>query len=196
MLYYLFVFLVALLVDIIPFVGPPAWVVMVYFQIRYDLNIWQVLIFGVAGSALGRYILSAYMPVVFGGLINQQKKEDLQFIGSKLSDNTWRVQLFVLLYTLVPLPSTPLFTAAGMARIKVIYIIPAFILGKFVSDMIMVLSGDYAAKNAIAIAEGLLSWQSLVGFVSGILIIAFFLFIDWKNLLQNKRFRLSFHIWS
>lgn len=195
-MHYFFVFIASLLVDIVPFIGPPAWTVMVFFQVKYGLNIWLVLSVGVAGSALGRYILSLYMPVLFDGVIGEQKKQDIQFIGNKLMNNTWRVKLFVLLYTLVPLPSTPLFTAAGMARVKASNIIPSFIAGKFTSDMIMVLLGDYAAKSAIKLAEGFISWKSIVGCVSGILILLGFFCVDWRYLLQHKRLRFDFRIWK
>src|SRR5437773_12248643 len=112
-LIYIFVFLSSLVVDVIPFMGPPAWMVMVFFQIRFGLNIWIVLITGVAGSATGRYLYSAYIYLLSKRFIKPQKNDDLQFIGGKLANNSWKVQLFVLLYTLMPLPSTPLFTAAG-----------------------------------------------------------------------------------
>ena len=112
---YLLVFFMSFLVDSVPFIGPPAWTVMVFFQMRYHLNIWVVLVVGVIGSALGRYVLSKYIPYLSLKVIRKEKNEDIQFVGQKLLDKGWRVQLFVLLYTLVPLPSTPLFTASGMA---------------------------------------------------------------------------------
>ena len=59
---YCLVFVASLLVDSIPFVGPPAWTVMVFFQMRYGLDIWTVLAIGVPGSAVGRYIYSLYVP--------------------------------------------------------------------------------------------------------------------------------------
>ena len=196
MWYYILVFIAALIVDIVPFVGPPAWTVMVFFQMRYGLNIWAVLIIGVTGSALGRYILSKYIPWLSSRLIKVQKNEDLQFIGQKLAGNGWQIQAFVLLYTLMPLPSTPLFTASGIARIKPMHIIPAFFVGKFTSDMLMVLTGDYVAKNAESIAHGFLTWRSISGTLIGIIVICIFLFIDWRSLLQQKKFRLSFNIWK
>ena len=196
MLYYVLVFIASLLVDIVPFIGPPAWIVMVFFQMKYGLNIWAVLVVGVIGSTLGRYILSLYIPILSDKFINVQKKEDIEFIGGKLAHKGWRVRLFVLLYTLVPLPSTPLFTAAGMAKIRPMNIIPSFIIGKFTSDMVMVISGDYAARNALAIAKGLLTWKSISGAISGIIIIIIFLGIDWRLLLQQKKFRLNFRIWK
>jgi membrane protein YqaA with SNARE-associated domain len=196
MLLYILVFIASFLVDVIPFFGPPAWTVMVFFQMRYSLNIWMVLVFGVIGSAVGRYTLSLYMPFFSDRFLNTQKKEDIDFLGKKLSGGSWKVQLFVLLYTMVPLPSVPLFTAAGIARVKTLYFMPAFIVGKFVSDMIMVLSGDYAAKNALAIAKGVLSWKSLLGTSIGITILVAFLSIDWRALLVENKFRLNFKIWK
>jgi len=44
-----------------------------------------------------------------------------------------------------------------MAGIRPANIITAFIVGKFTSDMIMVLAGDYAVGNAAAIARGIWS---------------------------------------
>lgn len=196
MLAYLAVFVASLLVDIVPFFGPPAWTVMVFFQIRYGLDIWLVLVAGVAGSAVGRYILSRYMPLLFDGVLTTAKKEDLRFVGTKLAQSGWKVQLFVFLYTLVPLPSWPLFTASGMARVHAINVIPAFIAGKFVSDMVMVLSGDYAARNAMSLLSGDISWRTILGVASGLVVLAAFLFIDWRSVFQDKRLRFSFRIWK
>ena len=193
---YILVFIASFIVDSVPFIGPPAWTVMVFFQMKYKLDIWIVLVLGVIGSTIGRYLLSKYIPWLSERFIKVQKNDDLHFVGEKLRHKGWKVQLFVLLYTLVPLPSTPLFTASGMARIPAIVILPAFFIGKFTSDMVMVLTGDYVAKNAEAIAHGFLSWQTITGTVLGIILIAVFLFIDWRTLLQKKKFRLDFRIWK
>lgn len=192
---YLLVFFAAFFVDMIPFIGPPAWTVMAFLQVHFDLNIWWVLLLGVSGSTLGRYIFSLYIPILFGKVIKPKKNEDLRFIGSKLGEKGWKVQLFILLYTLVPLPTTSLFTAAGMARIKPMQIIPPFFIGKFTSDMVMVLAGEYAAENATGILEGMLSWKSISGFIVGLLLLCILLFVDWRCLLQEKKFRMNFRIW-
>src|SRR4051812_12068622 len=117
-MWYVLVFAVSFLVDSIPFIGPPAWTAMVFFQMRYGLNIWWVLVWGVLGSAIGRYFYSLYVPFLSAKIITKEKHEDIRFIGQKLAGKGWKVHIFVLLYTLMPLPSTPLFTAAGMARVK------------------------------------------------------------------------------
>ena len=60
--YFFYVFLGALFVDLIPFFGPPAWTIIVFLQVRYNLDIWPTLVIGVTGSAIGRYIYSLYIP--------------------------------------------------------------------------------------------------------------------------------------
>lgn len=195
-LIYFLVFIGSLLVDLVPLIGPPAWTVMVFFQVKFHLNIWFVLITGVTGSALGRYLYSNYIFYLSDRFIKPEKNVDLQFVGQKLQSSGWRVQLFVLVYTLVPLPSTPLFTAAGIARVKALRIIPAFFVGKFISDSVMVLTGDYVVNNIENIVHGLLSWKSLVGTIIGLAVICFFLFTNWRKLLEEKKFSLTFKIWK
>ena len=161
-------------------------------QIKY----LACLIIGVPGSALGRYLYSSYIHRLSDRFITPRKNEELLFIGKKLENRGWRVQLFIFLYTLMPLPSTPLFTAAGIARIKTLYIIPAFLVGKFISDAVMVVTGDYVAKNITSIIHGLLSWKSLLGTIIGTLVICLFLFTNWRKLLEEKKFSVSFNIWK
>ncbi|MEI8074137.1 MAG: hypothetical protein WCH78_05245 [Bacteroidota bacterium] len=161
---------------------------------KFDLNIWFVLISGVLGSALGRYTLFLYIPYLSDRYIKLEKNEDLHFIGEKLAHKGWKIQIFVFLYTLMPLPTTSLFSAAGIAKIKAIYIVPTFLVGKFLSDMVMVFSGDYVANNTASFLKGFLTWKSLSGIFLGVFILSMLLFIDWRKLLIEKKLSLSFRI--
>ena len=192
---YLIVFLFCAGVDIVPLPLPPAFVVMIFLQIYFNLSVWPVIIIGVAGSVLGRYILTLYIPFVAKKIFNPAKNEDVQFLGKKLKEKGWKSQLFILSYSLLPLPTTPLFIAGGMANMKPRLIIPAFIIGKFTSDTIAVLMGEYAAANATSLFEGAISWKSFTGFLIGLLLITGFLFIDWRTFIQQKKLQLNFKIW-
>jgi membrane protein YqaA with SNARE-associated domain len=195
-LHYFYVFLAACFVDIVPLPLPPAFVVMVFLQIYYDLNVWVVIILGVAGSVLGRYILTLYIPKIAGVLFNPAKNEDVQYLGEKLKERGWKSHLAILTYSLLPLPTTPLFIAGGMANMKPRLIIPAFVIGKFTSDMVAVFMGKYAAENSTELLRGVLSWKSISGLLIGVLLISALLFIDWRSLLQQKLFKLNFKIWK
>lgn len=194
--WYFVVFLSALTVDMIPVVGPPAWMIMVFLQLKFDLNIWWVLFSGVTGSTMGRYILALYMPRVSKRLVRRHKRQDLEYMGRKLGKKTWSCWFFVLVYTLTPLSSTALFTAAGMARVHPFKLLPPFFLGKGASDAAMITTGKYAAQNTSEIVHGMLSPKSIAAALGGMVIVFLFLFLDWRALLTRKKFAFCFKIWK
>jgi len=193
---FVLVFLGAFLFDVVPIPFPPAFTIMVFLQIMFDLNIWWVIVVGVAGSILGRYVLTLYIPFLAGKIFKKSKNEDVEFLGKKMKEKGWKSQLLIVSYSLLPLPTTPLFLAGGMARIKPLYIIPAFFIGKFTSDAITVHLGKYAAENVTNILESALSLKSIASLVVGLLLICAVLFIDWRTLIQKKKFMLNFRVWN
>lgn len=193
---YVLVFLGAFAFDVVPFPFPPAFTIMLFLQILFDLNLWVVLGVGVAGSILGRYTLSLYIPHLSDRIFKTAKKEDVQFLGKKMKENVWKGQFAVLAYSLLPLPTTPLFVAAGMSRINPLYVIPAFFIGKVTSDTIALATGKYASENMDSIKENVTSWQSILGLTLSLLLLCGILFIDWRSLIQHKKFKLKFRIFK
>lgn len=193
--HYIAVFLGSLFFDIVPIPFPPAFSIMLFLQIKYDLNIWLVIVIGVMGSILGRYILTLYIPFIAGKIFKASKNEDVQFLGDKMKEKGWKSQMAIIAYSLLPLPTTPLFLAGGMAKIKPLYIIPAFFVGKFTSDTVMVHLGKYTSDNTQNILDGILSWKTITSLFLGLLFLFFILFIDWRSLIQKKIFKLNFRIW-
>jgi membrane protein YqaA with SNARE-associated domain len=194
--YYLLVFIGAFLFDVVPFPFPPAFTIMIFLQIMFDLNIWWVIVIGVAGSISGRYILTLYIPFLAGKIFKRTKNEDVEFLGKKMKEKGWRSQMVIIAYSLLPLPTTPLFLAGGMAKLKPLYIIPAFFIGKFISDAVTVHLGKYASEHTKSILEQASSWKSITSLVAGLLLICALLFIDWRSLIQKKKFQMKFKIWK
>jgi len=194
--HYGLVFLGAMAVDIVPIPLPPAFTVMMILQICYRLNLWAVIAVGVAGSITGRYILSRYVPLVSGRLFKPSKNEDVQFLGRRLQQKGWKSHALIFVYSLMPLPTTPLFIAGGMARLHPLQIIPAFTLGKLISDTIAVLAGKAAIGDGGSLFEGIVSWKSVGSLVLGLALIFALIFVDWRSLLQRKQFRVRFNIWK
>ena len=193
---YLAVFLAALAVDSIPLIAPPAWTVAVFLLVRFHLHPWIVLPLCVSGSTLGRYLTSLYMPWFAGRFIKRHKTDELQFLGKKLSQSLWQSWLFVFIYSVTPLSTTALFTAAGVAKVKPSHTVPPFFCGKFLSDAVMIFTGLYAAANFKDLVHGSYSPQAIVTLVFGVVVIAGFLFLDWRALLERKKFKFNFRIWK
>src|ERR1044072_5715236 len=96
--HYVLVFIGSLLVDVFPIPLPPAFTVMIFFQLYFHLNIWVVLAVGVSGSILGRFILSSYIPRVSKHIFNDAKNEDVEFLGNKMREKGWKGKMVILVY--------------------------------------------------------------------------------------------------
>ena len=195
-MWYVAVFVASFVIDVIPFFSPPAWTAMLLLMSKFDLNPWLVLAAGVPGSTLGRYVLALYIPRFSSHVMKRHKAEELHFVGKRLGQKTWSCGLFVLIYSLLPLSTTALFLAAGIARVSTLKILPPFFVGKFVSDALVLFGGHYAITNAADILHGALSLKSISLMVLGLLLVAAILFIDWRTVLQKKKLRFNFKIWK
>ena len=193
---YLLVFFGALIFDLAPFPFLPAFTIMSFLQIVFQLNVWLVIIIGIAGSVVGRYILYLYAPIVSKRYLKDSKNKDIEYLGQKMNENVWKGQMIILAYSLLPLPATPLFLGGGISKIKARYIIPWFILGKLVSDTFALHVGKYASENAQSIIEDTLSWKSITSLLFGFLLIFALFFIDWRTLIQKKKLLFNFKIWK
>lgn len=191
---YLLVFFGAVLFDIVPFPFAPAFTIMMFFQILFDLNVWAVIVIGVLGSVLGRYILLLYAPLMANKYLKASKNEDIKFLGDKMNENKWKGVLVVFAYSLLPLPTTPLFLGAGISKIKPIYIIAPFLAGKFTSDSIALNLGKFAAENQQGIIDNIFSWQSIASFILGFAMLFCLFFINWRTLIHTKKLAFDFKI--
>lgn len=193
---YLLVFFGALIFDLAPFPFLPAFTIMSFLHIVFQLNVWLVIIVGLVGSVLGRYFLLLYAPLISKKYIKASKNEDIEYLGQKMNENIWKGQMIILAYSLLPLPTTPLFLGAGISKIKARYIIPWFLIGKFISDTIALHAGKYASENVQNIIDSTLSWKSIAGLLLGLLMLFALFFIDWRTLIQKNKLVLNFKIWK
>ena len=191
---YVIVFLAAFAVDTIPVFAPPAWVLLIFLVVRFHLNPWVAVLVGVAGSTLGRYVLTTYIPKFGSKIVNRREDRNLRYIGSQLARAVWPAAIFIFFYTLTPLSTTALFTAAAAARINPWHILPPFFLGRLFTDGAMVYSGKYASGNLSGLLHGEASWKTIVTLVAGFLVIGIFLFVDWRHLLEKHKLRFNFNI--
>jgi len=193
---YLLVFFGSLGVDLIPIMAPPAWTVMAFAIVKYRLNPWIVLAIGVPASALGRYLFSLYIPKFSAKVLARRKKEELSYVGKKLRGRMWQTWVFVLGYTLSPLSTTALFTAAGMSKVPVWHLLPPFLVGKFVSDAMMVKAGQYAAGDLKDMLHGVFSAKNIIIAAITLVLTAAFLFVDWYSLLVKKTLKFNFSVFK
>ena len=169
---------------------------MVLLLVRFDLNPWLVLAAGVPGSVIGRHVLSLYTPWFAEKVIRRHKNDELTFVGRRLKQKLWASWMFVFIYSLSPLPTTPLFSAAGLAKISPLQIVPPFFVGKFISDAVMLFTGRSAFTSLTDLLHGTFSVNGIVVAALSVLVICGFLFLDWRRLIESRNIRFNVHIWK
>lgn len=191
---YALVYLSSTLVDCIPVFAPPAWMFMIFWMTKFDLNPWITVSVGTCGTVSGRLLFVTYIiPWLGKKTLNREKQADLTFLGKKLSKRGWPAFLFVLLYSFLPLSTTALFTAAGLAKVRRVFIIPPFFLGNFAGDALLVVSGKYAISSFSDMLEG--SWDLkniLLMFLGLFLVLA----VLWHKLLRRKKLEFKWKFWK
>src|SRR5687768_9599052 len=193
---YLALFLSAVAIDSVPLITPPGWTAMVFLMLKYDLNPWIVIPVGVAGSTIGRQLFSLYVTKLSDRFIKRRKREELEFVGSKLGQKLWPAWLFVFLYALTPMSTTALFTAAGMAKIGPLRTLPPFFCGKLINNGVVVFAAKYGAASLQDVMQGTFSLKSILFIAFGLVAIGGVLFVDWRAWLERKQFKLNFKIWK
>jgi len=193
---YLAAFGAALLVDTIPVFAPPAWIILAFIIVKWQPNPWGIIAAGAAGSVIGRYVLTLYMPYVSAKIFRRSENDNISFLGKKLGGRFWRANSFVMLYAISPLSTTALFTSAGMARVTPWNILPGFAIGKFLGDAWVILTAKVTADEATDLLHGHVSWQAALTAGVGLLLISSVLFVDWRQLLGHRKLRLNFRIWK
>ena len=194
---YFLIFFGSVLVDCIPIFAPPAWMLMLLIMLKFNLNPWMVALIGTMGTVSGRLIYVSYIvPWLGKKSLGQQKSGDLKFLGKKLSQKGTATLFFVFIYSILPLSTTALFTAVGLARVRLLYVIPGFFLGNLVGDGILLITGDQAIVSIGDMYKGSFDPKNIIAMVAGLSVGLLFLFIDWRELLENKELKFKFKFWK
>ncbi|MBC7465193.1 MAG: hypothetical protein H7256_04320 [Bdellovibrio sp.] len=196
MLPYIFVFIGSLLVDCIPIVAPPAWMLMLFIMIKFDLNPYFVVLIGTMGTVCGRIVYMTYIiPWLGRKTIGVQKDADLRFLGEKLSQERRLIYVFVFIYSVLPLSTTALFTATALARVKKRIVVPPFFFGNLIGDGLLLVSGRYAIDHFSDFYKDSLNAKNIFLMLFAFLFVTLFLFVNWRELLENKKIRFKWKFW-
>lgn len=170
---------------------------MLFIMIKFELNPYFVVLIGTMGTVCGRIVFMTYIIPWFGKkTLGVNKKSDLKFLGEKLSQKGTLIFVFVFIYSILPLSTTALFMATALAKIKKRLVVPPFFFGNLIGDGLLLVSGRYAVDHFSDFYKDSLSVKNVLLLMFGLLFVTLFLFIDWHQLLENKKIRLKLKFWQ
>jgi len=194
---YLLVLFASMAVDCVPVFAPPAWTLMLLVMLKYDLNPYATAFVGTCGTVTGRLIFSSLIiPWLGSKTLSRDKEDDLRYLGNHINKKGIAAFVFIFLYSLLPLSTTALFTAAGLTNVRKIFILPPFFLGNLIGDGLLLISGKATISGLDDLFKGSWSLKDISMMVFGLLVVLVLLFVDWRTLLQKKKVNWKWAFWK
>ena len=178
---------VVVVVNLMPAFGPPTWTVLVIFLLKYDIAEPILVVGGAAAAASGRFVLAQAFRRLAPRL-PEHKRRDLDAVGAVFTEKRGGRYGMLGLFLLSPLPSTPLFEAAGLTeKVQLVPVTLAFFAGRLVTYSLYV-GGASAAQKTLgsALQERFTSGWAIAIQLGLVAVLAAFVMVPWAKLLHRE----------
>jgi hypothetical protein len=180
--------IVLFLVNIMPILMPPNWLILSSFYALDDsMNIVVLTIVGATASTAGRFVLKQLVSKFKNHSNNNMS--NLSVLGNYLNKKKYGYVISSFVFGATPLPDNILFVTYGLIKAKSIGMYVGFWFGKLLAFYIMLTISPAILTPFTRIFEdrlvGLLLADGL-----GIVTIIIFAVIDWNYLLNERKIKL------
>ena len=185
---YLLVALVIFGFNLVPAFAPPTWSALVFFNFRYDLNPFLLILVGIVAAVVGRAglfeLFRNFRKILPAGYLANMAK-----LGHYLEESKSRFIGLLALFFVSPLSSAQLFEAAAlMNRMRLKPLLLAFATGRLFSYSFYVFGSSQLKSTSIGqiIEDQITSPIAILIQVAMILGVIALGNIDWKHLGKGR----------
>jgi len=187
MIDYLTIFATVIVVNVVPFLMPPTWLVLGFFYNSFTFDPLMLAIVGAIASTTGRFMLT-YIGSFSRRFMGKQRKKDMDFVGLEAREHPVKSFFVTLLFSLSPFPSNVYFLGVGFARARSAAIFAGFFTGRLISYYVLIrVTGVFFASIGEIFADKLT--QIIVIDAIGIVFMFVFLAVDWKTLINERKLK-------
>ncbi|MCX6802833.1 MAG: hypothetical protein NT067_07040 [Candidatus Diapherotrites archaeon] len=174
--------------NIIPALMPPTWVVLALAQINdTSFNPFMLAFVGAVCSTCGRAVLTFYSGF-FRRFFNKDLAAHADEIKGFFDQRKKAVFMGSFLFALSPIPSNLLFVASGLTKIKTRLLLAGFFFGRFFSYLALVIlsHGLFSAVEQYT-GPGSVDTLKILFDVLGIAAAFLLIFVDWKQVGKHAK---------
>jgi membrane protein YqaA with SNARE-associated domain len=172
---------IALVINVVPAFMPPTWSVLAVFHIMAGPPLLSLTVGGAAASAVGRVGL-ALLCRRFGDKLPETDRTNARALGQFVNRHRrWR-EAIVFFYCLGPLPSNPLFIAAGIGRVPLLPVTIAFFVARAIADTFWVWSaGKVSDDLGDVFLKNVTSWQAAAIQLAALALVVLIFRLPWAK---------------
>lgn len=177
--------------NVVPLFMPATWTIITYIAVVYQIPILPLAIVGAVSATLGRSVLAKLSQVVLRQkFIKDKTRKNIDVIRKKLEGKKLVTSASMLLFAFSPFPSSQLFIAYGLTKLKLRYVVIPFLIGRLCSYTFFAFSAQKLTATFFPFNfKSMMSSYFIIGQVLGVIIIYFFTQIDWNELLTNRKLK-------
>lgn len=168
--------------------------VLTYFQVQFNFNVFLLALVGTVAATLGRLILARLSTLIIRKrLLSERTRSNIDNIKNRILEHKGLTIGIFVSYALSPLPTNQLFLAYGLTDLPLRYIAFPFFLGRFLSYLFWV---STVSTVTMRFAASQLARGAYIGsyyiIVQILTLVVFYLFtkIDWQKLFKEKKLTL------
>lgn len=186
---YLAIAAVVFAVNLLPAFGPPTAAVLVACTLSFDVSTAPLVVCGAVAAASGRYVL-ARGARAFRPRLSAERRASLDAAAQAVRGNRGRALAGLGLFALSPVPSAPLFIAAGIIDVALLPLTAAFFAGRLVSYTIYVTAAGQVKEGlGGTITDTLTSPLGIAIQLLSLALLAAVLRLDWTRILSHHEDR-------
>lgn len=184
---YLTLFAIVLGVNLMPAFGPPTWSVIVIYSIDTRMPAPAIVVVAASAAATGRFLL-AHAFRLLASHVSEKTKRNVAAARAAFERKKRNSMIALGLFALSPVPSAPLFEAAGLAKVPLLGFTAAFFVGRTISYSIYLLTTKSIASTNVgeAFRHAITSPFGIALQVAMIVLLVGFTRIDWAKHLNNQ----------
>lgn len=190
---FLVIFVVVFVLNVIPIFAPPTWTVLSFVAIRFSPNVFVLAVVGAVAATLGRLVLSKLSTAIIRQkFLSRSTLDNIDAIKERLERNRKLSFTVFLFYAFSPLPSNHLFIAYGLTALKLRLIATPFLIGRVVSYAFWAFTASSVAQMLdyeSVTTKSFFSYYFIASQIFGLVVIYVFTKIDWRSLLNEKKFK-------
>jgi len=138
-----------LAINLMPFLAPPTWMVLVFYKLNSNLNSFALIAIGVVAAASGRYRLARATRLIRHRL-TPRYLANLSYVKDRLTTGNSSRVLYFVFFILSPLPSAQVFEAAALVDAPLLSITAAFMAGRIVSYSLSVFGASTLKEHGMS----------------------------------------------
>ena len=174
-------------VNVLPAFGPPTWTVLVYFRVAVGVPIPPLVVCGAAAAAMGRLVLALLFRRL-GSHLPERRRVSLDALGATLSGSRGGLLAALVFFAVSPVPSSSVFEAVGLARVRLGPLVAAFLAGRLVSySVYLVAASTVSHQIGSILEEGVASPRALIAGLLGLAGVGAMVLVDWVRVIAWLR---------